>query len=135
MRGISVAACIAVVVVGVLATAGSCRAQDGPFPVELTVLTELTPSSYHWQARAVDSSGRVSAFVSFGGNPETAADFVVLNVPLTGLTRGMINRQSIAHMKPGALLINVARGPVVVEADLVAALETGQLAEIGRAHV
>ncbi|MFO0898695.1 MAG: D-2-hydroxyacid dehydrogenase [Pirellulales bacterium] len=57
-----------------------------------------------------------------------ASDLVVLSVPLTPQTRGLINREMLARMKPTALLANLARGPVVVEADLVAALEEGRLA-------
>lgn len=57
-----------------------------------------------------------------------AADIVVLCVPLTPHTRGLINREMLARMKPTALLANLARGPVVVEADLVEALEEGRLA-------
>ena len=41
------------------------------------------------------------------------ADVVVLLVPLTDATRGMMNADMLARMKPGALLINAARGPVV----------------------
>jgi D-3-phosphoglycerate dehydrogenase len=55
------------------------------------------------------------------------SDVVVLCVPLTDVTRGMIDAAAFATMKPGAVLINVARGPIVVERDLVAALESGQL--------
>jgi D-3-phosphoglycerate dehydrogenase len=57
-----------------------------------------------------------------------AADVVFLAAPLTPLTRGMIDRTALATMKPGALLVNVARGPLVVEADLVEALASGHLA-------
>jgi phosphoglycerate dehydrogenase-like enzyme len=56
------------------------------------------------------------------------ADFLVLNVPLTDVTRGMIDAAAMAKMRPGSFLVNVARGPLVVEADLVAALESGHLA-------
>lgn len=51
------------------------------------------------------------------------ADIVVLIVPLTPQTRGMFGAEQMARMKPGALLINAARGPVVVTDDLVAALQ------------
>lgn len=50
------------------------------------------------------------------------ADIVVLIVPLTDATRGLIGAPEIARMKHGALLVNAARGPVVVTDALVAAL-------------
>jgi len=55
------------------------------------------------------------------------SDFVSLHVPLTDETRGMINVSSLAKMKEGSYLINTARGPIVVESDLVEALKTGKL--------
>ncbi len=59
------------------------------------------------------------------------SDIVVLHVPLNASTRGMIDREKLAMMKPSALLINVARGPVVVAADLAEALEKGVIAGAG----
>lgn len=56
------------------------------------------------------------------------SDIVVLHCPLNDSTRGMINAEKLAMMKPTALLVNVARGPVVVEKDLVNALENGVIA-------
>ena len=56
------------------------------------------------------------------------SDIVVLHCPLNDSTRGMINAEKLAMMKPTALLVNVARGPVVVEKDLAAALENGVIA-------
>lgn len=53
------------------------------------------------------------------------SDIVVLHCPLNDSTRGMINAEKLAMMKPTALLVNVARGPVVVEKDLASALENG----------
>ena len=55
------------------------------------------------------------------------SDILILAAPLTPATRGMIDRQVIAAMKPGSVLINVARGGLVVEADLVDALASGHL--------
>jgi len=57
-----------------------------------------------------------------------ASDIVVLSLPLNESTRGMIDATALAKMKPGALLVNVARGPLVIEADLVEALTSGHLA-------
>ena len=55
-------------------------------------------------------------------------DILSLNCPLTPETAGLIDAAKLGLMKRGALLINVARGGIVVEADLVAALRSGQLA-------
>ena len=55
------------------------------------------------------------------------ADFVVLLIPLTGATRHLIDAHALASMKPGAWLINVARGEVVDEQALIEALETNHL--------
>ena len=56
------------------------------------------------------------------------ADFVVLACPSTAETRGIINSKSLALMKPSSFLVNVARGDLVIEDDLVAALNNGSLA-------
>ena len=55
------------------------------------------------------------------------SDFLSLHLPLTDETRHVINAQSIARMRPGALIVNTARGRLVREADLIDALEAGQL--------
>jgi D-3-phosphoglycerate dehydrogenase len=60
-----------------------------------------------------------------------ASDIVVLHCPLNDSTRGMINAEKLAMMKSTAMLINVARGPVVVEKDLAEALEKGVIACAG----
>jgi phosphoglycerate dehydrogenase-like enzyme len=59
------------------------------------------------------------------------ADVVVLCMPLTNETRGMIDRSALALMKEGAFLVNVARGSVVVTDDLVEALRSGRLGGAG----
>ena len=55
------------------------------------------------------------------------ADVVVLVVPLTPETTGLVDAAFLARMRPGALLVNVARGPVVVTDDLVDALTEGRV--------
>ncbi len=55
------------------------------------------------------------------------SDFVSLHAPLNEQTKGMINKDTLALMQEGALLINAARGELVVEEDLSNALEKGQL--------
>ncbi len=55
------------------------------------------------------------------------ADVVTLHVPLTRLTRGMIDAKALAAFKSGSVLINTSRGPVVEAASLAAALRDGRL--------
>lgn len=57
-----------------------------------------------------------------------ASDVVSLHCPLTAQNAGMIDGKAIAAMKPGVLLLNTARGPLVNEADLAAALKSGRVA-------
>ena len=59
------------------------------------------------------------------------SDVVSICCPLTPETRGLFNREAFAHMKPSAFLINVTRGEVVVEDDLVEALRDEQLRAAG----
>lgn len=59
------------------------------------------------------------------------ADVVSLHCPLTPDNRGLINSERLALMKPSAFLINTARGPLVNEQDLAAALERGTIAGAG----
>lgn len=59
------------------------------------------------------------------------ADFVSLHVPLTAATKGLINAEAISKMKPTAVLLNTARGPVVDSAALSDALNEGRLAGAG----
>ena len=55
------------------------------------------------------------------------SDFITLHTPLTKETKHIINRSSIAKMKPGAYLINCARGELVDESALYEALKSGQV--------
>ncbi|WNQ12153.1 D-2-hydroxyacid dehydrogenase [Paenibacillus aurantius] len=59
------------------------------------------------------------------------SDIVSLHCPLTPETKGLINEESIARMKPGAVLINTSRGGLVVEEDLAQALRDGKMAGAG----
>lgn len=59
------------------------------------------------------------------------SDVLVLTVPLTEQTRGMVDAAALARMRPTATLVNVGRGPLVVEADLLAALRQGRLHSAG----
>ncbi len=59
------------------------------------------------------------------------ADAVSIHVKLTDQTRGLIGARELARMRPGALLVNTARGPVVDAAALKAALDSGHLGGAG----
>jgi D-3-phosphoglycerate dehydrogenase / 2-oxoglutarate reductase len=59
------------------------------------------------------------------------SDFISVHAPLLPATRGMMNAAAFAKMKKGAFLINTARGPLVDEAALVAALDAGHLGGAG----
>jgi glycerate dehydrogenase len=59
------------------------------------------------------------------------ADVISLHCPLTPQTAGLVNRRRLARVKPGAFLLNAARGGLVVEADLADALNEGRLAGAG----
>jgi len=56
------------------------------------------------------------------------ADFITLHTPLTETTRNIVNKDNIAKMKAGVRIVNVARGGLVVEADLKAAIDAGKVA-------
>jgi phosphoglycerate dehydrogenase-like enzyme len=56
------------------------------------------------------------------------ADIVSIHLRLSGRTRGLVGAAELALMKPTARLVNTSRGPIVVEADLVATLEGGKIA-------
>src|SRR6266576_1304237 len=59
------------------------------------------------------------------------SDFISVHVPLLPETRGLVDLPKFHRMKPTAFLINTSRGPVVDEAALVAALESGKIAGAG----
>ncbi len=59
------------------------------------------------------------------------ADFIAIAVPASPETRHLINAKALAHMQPHAILINIARGDIVDETALIAALQTGQIAGAG----
>jgi D-3-phosphoglycerate dehydrogenase len=57
-----------------------------------------------------------------------AADFITVHMPVTEETRGMLNAAAFARMKPKVCLVNCARGEIVEENDLLAALDSGKVA-------
>ena len=86
---------------------------------------------YHAPHRNKPAEAELKAkYVSFEALLEKS-DFVSIHTPLTRETRHLFDRQAFLRMKNTAILINVARGPVVDEEALVWALETGQIAGAG----
>ena len=59
------------------------------------------------------------------------SDFISLHCPLTDATRHMVNKETLSMMKPGAFLINTARGALIKEDDLIDALRSGTIAGAG----
>lgn len=57
----------------------------------------------------------------------STSDYIVVTVPYTAQTDGMIGAAEIAQMKPGALLVGISRGRIIDEAALIAALKSGHL--------
>jgi D-3-phosphoglycerate dehydrogenase len=79
-------------------------------------------------AAAVTESGATLADL------ETAlreSNFISVHLPLTNETRGLLNYERLCLMKPSAFLLNLARGPIIVESDLERALREGKLAGAG----
>ncbi len=59
------------------------------------------------------------------------SDIVTIHIPLNSNTRGTIDEKALAMMKPGALLINTARGPIISEPAMLKALASGHLGGVG----
>lgn len=93
-----------------------------------------------WDVRVIatdyfpsDCPPSVSQLLPADQLPELLAqsDIVILTLPLNDSTRMLFDEQMLSYMKPGSYLVNVARGAVVSEAALVAALDSGHIAGAG----
>ena len=78
------------------------------------------------------SRKKVDGIKSFAGDDELAeflnrSDILVCVLPLTPETRGILNAKTFAQLPKGAIVINVARGGHLIEDDLIAAIDSGQL--------
>jgi len=59
------------------------------------------------------------------------ADFISVHMPLNDSTKGIINSEAFAKMKPGAIIVNTSRGPIIEEKALIDALTSGQINSAG----
>ena len=111
--------------VGALATAFGCRV--------VAVRRRPDGEGADEAPRSVDDLSFGEAMLDRVGGPETLpqllgeSDFIVLAAPLTPETEDMINADTLAQVKPGAWLINVARGRLIDERALLRALRDGPL--------
>ena len=109
-------------IVGCGAVGGDLAALSRSFAMPLTIYDPyIEAASVPLGAERVD---RLEALLE-------RADVVSLHCPLTAETRGMIGAAELDRMKATALLVNAARGPVVDESALIAALQTGRIAGAG----
>ncbi len=102
---------------GRIGTATALRAKAFGFAVQF--FDPYVPSGYE-KALGVDRCRSLNDLLS-------TSDVVSLHCPLSEETRGLIGWAELEQMKRGSFLINTARGPVVREADLLAALRSGHL--------
>lgn len=96
------------------------------------VLELLAP--FHCDVHAYDPFAPDTLFSQLGIQRETTldallplADVLLIHVPLTPETKGLINEKTLAQMKPTAMVVNTARGGIVDEAALLNALRGGEL--------
>lgn len=114
-------ATLGIVGFGAIGQAVACRARG----FDMNVL-------YHGPSRKEDAEAASGAtYCETLDALLSQADIVSLNCPLMDSTHHLMNSATLAQMKPGAVLVNTGRGPLVDEAALVAALESGQLGGAG----
>jgi glyoxylate reductase len=111
---------LGIVGAGRIGTAVALRAQGFKMPIVYTSRSRNPQLEAELGARRVELNELL-----------TSADFVSLHLPLTEATRHLIGPRELDLMKPGAVLINTARGPIVDEAALAAGLQSGRLGAAG----
>ncbi|HEX5542425.1 MAG TPA: 2-hydroxyacid dehydrogenase [Micromonospora sp.] len=104
-----------VLIIGAGSIGSAVHARLAPFEVEVTLVARTARPD-----QGVHGVAELPALLP-------AADIVVLLVPLTDQTRGMVDARFLAALPDGALLVNAARGPVADTAALVAELSTGRI--------
>jgi lactate dehydrogenase-like 2-hydroxyacid dehydrogenase len=85
----------------------------------------------HYDRRRAGRVDHVSTPVASVSDFFAACDIVSLHAPSTGETRGMIDARAIEGMKPGVVLINTARGDLVVDDDVIEAARSGRIGALG----
>ncbi len=108
---------------GRIARALARRAHHG-FGMRVLCFDPSPPSPVELAAVGAEPRATLAALLA-------ESDVVSLHCPSTPATRGMMNAARLAQMKPGAFLINTARGDVVVDDAVIAALKSGHLAGAG----
>lgn len=90
------------------------------------ILGALDMEVLAYDAHQSEAGARVATYVDLDEIYERC-DVIFLHCPLFPETQGMINRESIAKMKDGVIIINNSRGPLIVEQDLADALNSGKV--------
>ena len=86
---------------------------------------------YHNRKRLPPDEERGAIYHDSADSLLAISDVLSLNAPSTPETQGMLNASAIAKMPEGAFVVNTARGDLVVDEDLIAALKSGRLAGAG----
>jgi D-3-phosphoglycerate dehydrogenase/C-terminal binding protein len=114
-------ACFGVIGLGRIGTAAALRARA--FGMQVAFYDPFLPNG----AELAFGFTRAGSLAELLG----LADVLTIHAPLTDETRAMINAAAVAAMKPGAYLINTARGPICDTAALLEGLKSGKLAAVG----
>lgn len=101
------------------------------FGMRVRYYTRTPPTVHADESDSNDEGGTNQIRPATFSDVLTQSDFVVVVLPLTDQTRGLIGAREFAQMKPDAILINGARGPIVDEDALLDALDNGRLRAAG----
>jgi D-3-phosphoglycerate dehydrogenase len=101
-------------------------------------LAEMCSTALHMPVHVYDPYVATETIIEWGATPEESLvemaekiDILTVHAPLTPTTHHLISREIIFALKPGAILVNVSRGPLVDEEALIEALQEGHLGSAG----